>query len=348
MESRIGVLLIVMAFAAVMSAPMLDAETADSEVFTYYDQLSDDEKSVYKEVYKATAVDETEKSFVIQLDGKTLFDDEKQASEYADRTVNNALRSLYLSTAMVPYIWGYPATELTVEAATKVVTVQAGESREPYYVVDSVTFNLSVPEGITSTSMDDLNTAIAAISVTGGTPAEKVTSIMNNLNSISFKKDEEGQVSSIYDALVLKKTSSAGVAQAFMQLCKLSGIMSSVVSGTNVIATNEGTSYWNYVYLEGDIEGETKYAWYIVDCSYCNSVGIAGYMTGLEYDSQQVSMVAVHMADTDLSFPMLNKGKYVKVGGPGFFELYGEEILLIILAVILAGAMVYAVRTGNF
>ena len=347
MEFKAGVLVAVMFMAMVMFVPMSGDDASDTEVFSYYSQLTADESAVYKEVYKATTVDGSERTFTVDLDGKVLFDDEASASKYAKDTVRKALEALYLSTAMIPYIWDLPVTDVEVEPDMEVVTVTHGEVSETYYVVASVAFNLSVPAGITAESMKELETAISSINVGGKTKAENVSYIVTHLSGIAFEADQEGEVSNIYDALVVKKTTSAGVAQAFNQLCKNNDILSISVTGIDTLAKEETNSYWNYVYLEGDIEGETKYAWFIVDSSYCATAGIAGYATTFEKDGQLMTMASTHSAEQDLSLPQLNKDKYVKVGGPDFLELHGEKIILIAMAAIIVVAMLYAVRTGS-
>ena len=176
---------------------------------------------------------------------------------------------------------------------------------------------------------------------------------MSELDRLSFKKDEEGKVSNIYEALVNKKTTSAGVAQAFTAVCKQNDIPVLTVPGSNILASDEKLSFWNYVYLEGDVDGETKKSWYIVDPTYAVSTGIAGYLTEVSYDGSTYSMSSAHFADlgfkgaVSLGLPQLEKNKYVPVGGIPFLDKYGEMIFVAIIGAVIVLGMIYAVRSGS-
>lgn len=352
MVSKTAVFVALAVIASAMLLPGMDADVSDSEVFTYYAQLDVNGKLVYKEVNAATSVESETKEFIIDFNDSSLFDDTDGAKAYADKTVREALTALYLSNPMVPYVWDYPVVETTVDAEIILVTVKHGEVETTYYAVDNVKFSLKVPEGITSDSMKELNDALKNFPVSGSTDADKVKSIMSELDKVYFEKDEEGKISNIYSALVLKKTTSAGVAQAFTVLCKMNNIPAVTVSGSDLLATNETFSYWNYVYLEGDIDGETAKAWYIVDPTYAVSTGIAGYLTEVSYDGKTYSMSSAHNEDLDitgevsLKTPQLAKNKYVPVGGIPFFEVYGEAILIVAIGVVMIGSMFYAMRKG--
>lgn len=345
MVSKTAVFVALAVIASAMLLPGMDADVSDSGVFTYYGLLDDNEKLVYKEVNEATSVEEETKSFKVDLNKDRLFPDTDKAQAYADQVVRDALTALYLSNPMVPYIWDYPVVDMAVNAE---ITVYL-ES----YVVSSVEFSLKVPEGITPDSMKELNDAIKNFSVSGSTDADKVKSIMSELDKVYFHKDEDGHISNIYSALVKKETTSAGVAQAFIVLCKLNNIPAITVSGFDLLASNnEVISFWNYVYLEGDIDGETMKSWYIVDPTYAVSTGIAGFLTEVSYDGKTYSMSSAHnedlaiTGDVSLKTPQLAKNKYVPVGGIPFFEVYGEAILIVAIGVVMIGSMFYAMRKG--
>ena len=345
MEPRIVIFVAIAVIASAMVLPGIDADTADSEVFTYYAMLDDNGKLVYTEVNSATTVDGEIKTFNINLDPNVLFNDTEKAKAYAEKTVREALTALYLSNPMVPYIWDYPV-------ADTVVNPEISIDREQY-VVNSVEFSLKLPEGITSDSMKELNDALKNFPVSGNTDADKVKSIMSELDKVYFEKDEEGKISNIYSALVKKQTTSAGVAQAFVALCKLNNIPAITVSGFDLLASsNENVSFWNYVYLEGDVDGETMKSWYIVDPTYAVSTGIAGFLTEVSYDGKPYSMSSAHnenlaiTGDVSLKTPQLAKDKYVPVGGIPFFEMYGEALLIVAIGVVMIGSMFYAMRKG--
>ncbi len=355
MESRLGILLALSLMAVAVVVPLAGADAGDTGDFSYKSQLDDNALLVYKEVGTATSITDTTRSFEVQFVSSNLFNNEEDAKTYAEYTVSNALSALYLSNPMVPYIWNFPCVTVEVDPEISKVEVTSSTSvTTTYYVVDTIRFDLSVPEGITSDSIKELEDAISAINITGSTDAKKVKSIITYLDNLRFQQDEEGTVSNIYDALVTKKTTSAGVAQAFVQLCTLNDIKAFTVCGDNLLTSKEDISYWNIVYLEGDIDGVTTYSWYLVDSAYCADTGIAGYATEIVDESKTYSMSAVHnknlklIGDNGLDTPQTAKDSYVQVGGPSFIELYGEKILLGALAVVMAVGMLYAVRSGNY
>jgi len=351
MDSRIAIFVAIAVIASAIALPGIDGADSDSEIFTYYELLDANGKLVYKEVSSATSIDKDTKEFVVELTD-SLCDDTDEAKAYADRTVREALTALYLSNPMIPYIWDYPVKDTQVEPEITIVKVTRPDGTEStHYVVSKVTFSLTVPEGITSDSMKELNEALKDFEVSGSTDADKVKNIMSELDKVYFHEDEEGTISNIYSALVKKQTTSAGVAQAFVALCKLNNIPVITVSGTDLLATNEpGMSYWNYVYLEGDVDGETVMSWYIVDPTYAVSTGIAGYLTEVSYDGKTYSMSSAHYVDlgitgeVSLQVPQLAKEKYVPVGGIPFLEQWGEAILIIAIGVVMIGSMFYAMR----
>jgi len=354
MDSKVGLVLALVIMAAAVAMPMAETDAADSAVNFYKNQLSENELIVYKEVSASSGkADESSLTFHAELKLNNLFDAKDKAETYAEYTVNNALAALYLTDPMVAYLWDYPVkeVEVVVDLATIISTV--GEETVASYAVKAVEFTLTLPSDITSESMTALEEALSKIVISGNTDAEKVTSIMSYLNGLTFQQDEEGTVSNIYDALVEKKTTSFGVSQAFNKLCSKNGVTSVSVCGTNILAANETKSCWNCVYLEGDIDGETKKSWYMVDPTYAVKTGIAGYLTEVEFNGKVYSMSAAHYTDltlsapNGLSAPQVTKDAYVQVGGPSFFQRYGEPLLLAALGVVLVVGMLYAVRSGN-
>jgi len=354
MEVRSVFAVAVIIAAAVMFIPASDADISDTEIFTYYELLEENDAAVYKEVAKATSVDAGTKDFEVAFKDMRLFSDIDRAKDYGDSTVQQALAAVYLSCPMVPYIWDYPVKKVEVTPSISTVKIMTADGKESTsYVVDSVSFSLTVPEGITADSIKEINSVIDSVKVTGNTDADKVLSIMSYLNGLSFLKDEEGEVSNIYDALVVKKTTSAGVSQAFSQLCMLNNIPVITVTGYNLLAAEETFSCWNYVYLEGDVDGTTKMSWYIVDPSYTNSTGIAGYLTEVVYENKAYSMSSAHYTDLTLSspntltVPPLEKNSYVPVGGIPFWQKYGEMFIIMAIAVLVILALLHAAKTGN-
>ncbi len=356
MESRYGILIAVAILAFAVLLPMADADAGDSGYFSYKTQLDENGLLVYKEVANATTVNDPSKEFTVEFSNLMFYgyETEEKAKAYANHTVQNALAAAYYSNPMVAYLWDYPVKQIEINTTVEKVDVTSDTGTNTYYRAVKVTFTLTVPEGITSDSMKELDEAIKSFTVTGDTDADKVTNIMSYLDKLVYQKDEEGKISNIYSALVLKKTTSAGIAQAFLQYCVLNNIPAIMVAGDNITASDETKSFWNYVYLEGDHDGETYYSWYIVDPTYNVSAGICGYQTMIEYDGNSYSMSAALVTDLDLSSdndlttPQVNDKKYMRVGGPTFLEMHGEKVMLAALGVVLVVGMLYAVRSGNF
>jgi len=355
MESKTVVILALFVLASTICLPAMDADTSESELFTYYSQLDPNEAAVYEEVCSARTIIDASQTFRVDFGQKVLFDEPSLATAYAERAVNNGLSALYLSDPMIPYVWDYPVTDVKVTAEVVLwPDLPEEQGVESYYIVKSVEFTLSVPEGITADSMKELNDALDAIKINGNSDAEKVINIMNVFNTAVFQKDGEGEISNIYDALVTKRTTSAGVAQAFVEICNKNSITAITVAGQSLLAKEEAQSFWNYVYLEGDIGGQTMRSWYIVDPTYASAAGICGYSTEITFENKVYSMAGTHNTDlriisgNTLSVPQIEANKYVPVGGVPFFEKYGEMIIIGAIGAVLVLGMVYAVRSGNF
>jgi len=356
MESKLSIFIVVALLAVAMFLPFSETDAVDSEMFSYKSQLDDNGLLVYNEVSKATTLNGLSREFIIAFSDSSLYgyDTEDKAKAYADSVVQNALSAAYLSNPMVPYLWDYPVKAVQVDASVSQVIVKSETGETTYYKVDKVAFTLTVPEGITSDSMKELEEAIKSYDFGSGSDADKVSQMIKALNKLKFKADEEGKISNIYNALVEKECTSAGVAQAFSRFCALNNIPSIIVAGDNLKANDEPKNFWNYVYLEGDHDGKTAYAWYVVDASYCADAGICGSRTTVDYDDGSYSISAILNVDlnlsgeNDLTVPTLNSDKYVGPGGPSFLELHGEKLVLAALGVILVVGMLYAVRSGNF
>ena len=356
MESKLSIFIAVAILAVAMFLPFTETDAGDSGMFSYSSQLDDNGLLVYNAVSKVNTVGDSSKEFIISFSDSTLYgyDTEDKAKAYANRTVQDALSAVYLSNPMVAYLWDYPVKAVSVNVSVSQVKVTSESGETVFYKADKVTFILTVPEGITSESMKELDDAIKTYEFGSGSDAEKVSEMIKKLNKLKFKEDEEGKISNIYDALVKKECTSAGVAQAFARFCALNNIPSIIVAGDNLKANDEPKNFWNYVYLEGDQEGRTEYAWYVVDASYCADAGICGSRTTVDYDDSSYSISAILTVDLDLSsendlrVPTVSSDKYKVPGGPSFLEEHGEKLIIAALGAVLVVGMLYAVKSGNF
>ena len=162
MESRYGILIAVAILAFAVLLPMADADAGDSGYFSYKTQLDENGLLVYKEVANATTVNDPSKEFTVEFSNLMFYgyETEEKAKAYANHTVQNALAAAYYSNPMVAYLWDYPVKQIEVNTTVEKVDVTSDTGTNTYYRAVKVTFTLTVPEGITSDSMKELDEAI--------------------------------------------------------------------------------------------------------------------------------------------------------------------------------------------
>lgn len=332
--------------AAMLAIAALPAAEASSEE-GYASQLDENGQGLYSYMEglfeTAGSVAELEVSYT--LTSPVLFADESGAVDYADSLVNDVLAALYLSDPYPIWLWDYPVTTVSVDKVTGTAELDGSEYRRVY----SVSFILSVPEEYADSVEEAVAAVDAACSEYTGTAQEIAVAVNDALRGVTVTEDEEGAVSTIYDALVTGESSSAGIAAAFTHLCVSNGVTAATVKGDLAAEDGTSTGYWNAVLMDG--------SWYAVDCTLnsatSNNCLLAGWSTSVTYDGAAVGFGATRSADLYMASPnSLAAPSIVAVGvdwstEPSFLEEYGEYIALAVIMLVIAATLGYAIHRGN-
>ena len=148
-------------------------------------------------------------------------------------------------------------------------------------------------------------------------------------------------------------TEAEGIAAAFTYLCQYNGVDALTVRGTIVTSSNPDdneTGCWNVV--RNDDEAGT---WYGVSITAYDGDDRSPLMAGAstEVGVSGPGFSSVYVADLDLASE--NSLNPIQISATGFdwpddrtfFEKYGTHVFAVILVAIIAGVIVYALRTGN-
>lgn len=274
MRTKSAVILAVAFLMAVACAPALSADAADTGS-GYASQLDANGKQIYSEVVSAvaSALEEPANTLSVAIEpgNLVLFDAKEDAVSYSEEIVKKALFAVYYSMPMAAWLWnlpvadfdgtGSPLKEATI-GIVKVTPESDPSGTKTYWCVSEIVLEMTVPDAIADdpdtednelkAALDEVQSAVKAYS---GDDASKVKAIADGLRSIKTKDDGDGEVSNLYDALVGKKSSSAGIAAAFAYMAQSNGLDALTVHGT--VGTGSDTGYWNIVRLDGN--------WYGVD-----------------------------------------------------------------------------------
>lgn len=325
------VLLLVSASAVLVPSSEADASTA------YYDQLDSNGKALYEQI--AGQADSTEDSLQISftLVNKDLTAAGGDPDGYAKSMVTDVLWALYLSEPMLIWLWNLPVT--TIEDPSTV--------KEGGYVV-SLSITLTAPSEFSGKVSETMAALKDKLATYDGSDKDKISSINDRLRGMTFKDDDDGKISNIYNALVDGNTSTAGVAAAFTALSSHNGIKCITVKG-QIITSLSGdtkTSYWNEICYESQ--------WYAAD-SYSNddvskNVLLAGWTTTVTFGSSSERFEGSHKVDQILGSSLMAPTIQAKgVEWPdesSFVEKYGSYIFVGAMIVILIIAMLVAKREG--
>ena len=357
MSRRIGIPVALLLLIGCIAAPVLmDASDAVGQSF-YRSQLDSNGKAVFDSLdtllgnYQNTV--DVKVSF--NLDGSRLFADEETAEDAAIDIVKDALAAKYYSEPLIPHLWDLPVKDPVIDVTVSTIIPVGSETR--HYYVSDVTIGLSVPDDMKDGMATDVNereqrvdsvkSAVKSIAVSGNN-AEKAKQIASGLKTVKITDDGEGEVSNIYDALVSKSSSSAGVAAAFTSICMTNGVESVIVKGQLFVGEDSSVEYWNAVLDDG--------SWYAVDVVSYNSGSsqcmMAGSATTVSEDGS-IRFSTTHVSDLDLSSandlvaPSLSRDAYPYPDDTPFLEKYGSYILLAVIIVVISLAMIKAARSDN-
>lgn len=316
---------------ALLSAAAAPASGAEASATHYKDELDGDGQALYGVLGTVFA----EAMADVPTELHVSFDSTLSGMDEAKELVNRVLAAYYLSDPSPIWLWDTPVTEVEVGLSEKDAGVYA------------ISFKLSVPDSFRDgTSAKDAVKALEAeLATYGGTDREKVSAINDRLRGVSSKTDGEVEVSSVYDALVEGKSSSAGIAAAFTCLAAKNGLTAVTVYGD--VRTSDGSEkgYWNEVVDGGK--------WYAADSTWNSKTSknclLAGAFTQVAYGETATGFGATHSADAfgGLSAPEIEADGVEWPDERGFAERYGIYVFGAIVAVIVVWAMLHAVRAGD-
>ncbi|MDO5853736.1 MAG: transglutaminase domain-containing protein [Thermoplasmata archaeon] len=357
------VTLLVIVLVASMAVPLVLEDSSADASDRYVSQLDSNGQGLYAQMstaFASAAESPTDSVFVTYTVGTPmLFSTTDEAKEYALSMMEDAVAAYYLTDPSWIWLWDYPAitdleTGLGFGHTTTTVTVNGTQ----WIMLVSVSFTLTVPEEFkddTSTEANEVAEAIAAVkeaaeavTVSGESVQDRVSSINDTLRGITSATDDEGTVGNIYDALVTKTSSSAGVAAAFTYLCSLNGLTAVTVAGS-VLASDGSMSdgFWNEV-LQDD-------SWYAVDCTWNSSTArnclMVGTTSSVTLGSTSYGFGATHYAEPEqlssaLAAPALASGGVEWPDDSTVIEKYGGYVIVLLIVVVIVVTFVHAIKKG--
>ncbi len=361
MRTKSAVILAVAFLMAVACAPALSGDTADTDS-GYASQLDANGKQIYSEVVSAvaSALEDPSNSLSVTIEPGSLvvFDAKEDAVSYSEDIVKKALFAVYYSMPMAAWLWNLPAVDFDdpddtgnpLEEATISIVRVTPESdpsgTRTYWCVSEIVLEMTVPDAIADdpdTDDNELKTALdevqSAVKTYSGDDASKVKAIADDLRTIKDKDDGDGEVSNLYDALVGKESSSAGIAAAFAYMAQSNGLDALTVHGT--IGTGTDTGYWNIVRLDG--------SWYGVDVTVYDGKDkaplLAGSATKLSSGTEYERFGSTHVADEGIleQISIVRDG-YSWPDDRTFFEKWGSQAIVVAIVIVILATIVYALK----
>ncbi|MBR7006427.1 MAG: hypothetical protein IKH98_05975 [Candidatus Methanomethylophilaceae archaeon] len=337
MISKTGaVLALALALLACVPAYAADASDVGS---CYRSQLDGNGIAVYDAVAALGASQDRTLDLTVEFPVPVLQQTRESAEGYAVKTVAAALASLYYESPLLIWLWDLPSK--TVDVVPSVDTaVLSGDGKE-YFVASSASFSLKAPDKYSSTPVQDVLKEVkdACSGLTyQGNDAEKAKSIFKHLSGVSLKKDDEGAISDIHDAVCAKSSSSAGVAAAFTYMASLNGLDACTVKGMLYDGSEGAIHYWNAVHSAG--------SWYATDVEAKFVMAGSGTREGGD------PFGATHTPNPDLTVhnglvaPDLAREGYEYPDETPFLQKYGAYILVGLMAVIMVVMLYIGARDG--
>ncbi|MBQ8179995.1 MAG: hypothetical protein IJ026_06135 [Candidatus Methanomethylophilaceae archaeon] len=353
----LAVLVLMLTVAAPLSSGGSDAAGGSF----YQSQLDPNGNAVYEALGSLRGDYSNSATVEVALPTPVMHADAAAAEAYAVGTVMDALAARYMGDPLIVHLWDLPVSVPDVGVTTSVVTVSGdGGASGRYHTASSVTFTLTVPADMLddpateanelADRMEGLKAVAKGMTVSGEVPSE-AKSLVGKLSGTKVVSDPEGEVGNMYDALVIRSSSSAGIAAAYTYLCTLNGIDAVTVPGTVYGSDGEGTAaYWNAVLYDG--------GWYAVDVCSDRSADdgeyvMAGASTSVPVGKDTEMFSAVNVADTSvvvpnsLTSPGLVRDGYEYPDDSTFFERYGAHIFMVVLVGIIVACIVYGIRSGE-
>ncbi len=346
---------------AVACVPAVSADAADTDS-GYASQLDANGKQIYSEVVSAvtSALEDPSNNLTVavELGHMVVFDAKEDATSYSEDIAKKALFAVYYSMPMAAWLWNLPVADFDDpndtnnplrEAALDIVKVTSEgdpSGARTYWHVSEVSLEMTVPDAISDdpdTEENELKAALekvkSAVKAYSGDDASKVKAIANDLRAITTKDDGDGAVSNLYDALVEKKSSSAGIAAAFAYTAQSNGIDALTAHG--IKGTGSDTGYWNLVRLDGK--------WYGADVSVYDGKDeaplLAGSATKLSNGTEYERFGSTHVADEEpLAQISIVRDGYSWPDDRTFFEKWGTQAIVAAIVVVILATIVYALK----
>jgi hypothetical protein len=306
------------------SGPVYDEDTTSYGF--YYDQLSDNEKAIYRAIYK-NARTATEISFALKtpLVVTTPATDGDEAHTAA---ISAAVKRI-IQPAMDALAYDHPEIAWMayggLEGSSFSISVKS-EARDGNKIseVGALTFMMKFKDGITKDTVADfeaeMNAAIAQITDTLTEIADDryacLIAIQNALaERVSYDKTGE-RAHEAAGALLDGLAVCDGYAKAFKLLCDKMGIPCVIVAGTAKQNGSEEPHAWNYVQMEDGL-------YYAVDLTWNDDGELAStdyFLVGAETvpAAGRAPFIESHLADGKFSagdyppftFPVLAASRY--------------------------------------
>ena len=238
----------------------------DTSYGFYYDQLSDDAKTVYRSIYKAsTNTDGVE----IILREPLIFTEEVDGEEKTNAEIKEAMIRI-TQPAIDALQYDHPSVfwiRMGEGGSTFSVASRTRENKDGTKTVSiqKLTFHMQtrhIPEGSTLTAeIAALDAAVAAYEIVGTTRYDILTAIRDQLAARVVYDAEAARPHIAAGALIDGRAVCDGYAKAVKMLCDAKGIPCIVVAGDAVQNGRTESHAWNYVQMEDG-------AWYALDTTW--------------------------------------------------------------------------------
>lgn len=268
-------------------------------------------------------------------------DAEQSAKKYVTDLVEKVLTVKYYSDVRSIWLWNYPTITPNYEITVNNAEITIGGSVKDVKIPIQCKFTLTVEDRFKGKITESIN-AVLKESHNYDKSDDEITTIRNiysKLSSIEVKDDEDGKISTVYDALVEHKSSSAGIAIAFKTMASINNISSIVVTGKYYENSDEGKDhFWNYV------EYDDK--WYLLDAtiSDCLMLGYNETLSGTPITA------ILNKSDINglysLNPPNLNRDSYEFPDERSFLEKNGMNFIIAAIGILIIACIILAIRQG--
>lgn len=266
---------------------------------------------------------------------------EEKAKDYAKGIVDKVLTVKYYSDVRSIWLWNYPIVDPVYDITIVDAVIDIDSETKYVKVPTACSFTLEVEDRFKGRIAESIDAVLKKCHELDKSvdPTTYIRNIYSELSSIEVIDDEDGKVSTVYDALVERKSSSIGISIAFKTMASINNISSIVVTGKYYGDSNEGKDhFWNYV--------EYDDRWYVLDAtiSGCLMLGYNDMLSGMPITStlREGEVNGLY----SLNPPNLNRDSYEFPDERSFLEKNGSNFIIIVIGVLLIACIVMAIRQG--